>query len=96
MDYSHNKTARGGATIKVTVRNLRSGSTTQIKSYNSGAKINNIRLEGNKVQYLYDDGQFLTFMDMETYEQPQLSRDTFGGDDVTYLKENMELEINQL
>lgn len=91
LDYSHNKTARGGATIKVTVRNLRTGSTT-IKSYNSGAKVNDVRLEGNTVQYLYDDGQFLTFMDMQTYEQPQLSRETFG-DDVHYLKENMELKL---
>ncbi|MGJ3239283.1 MAG: elongation factor P [Anaerolineae bacterium] len=91
LDYSHNKTARGGATIKVTVRNLRTGSTTQ-KTYNSGTKVTDIRLEGNTVQYLYDDGQFLTFMDMQTYEQPQLTRDVFG-DDVLYLKENMELKL---
>lgn len=91
LDYSHNKTARGGATIKVQIRNLRTGSTTT-NTYNSGAKIDDIRLEGRKVQYLYDDGQFLTFMDMETYEQPQLNRATFG-DDVTYLKENMELKL---
>jgi elongation factor P len=91
LEYSHNKTARGGATIRVTIRNLRSGSTTQ-KTYNSGAKINDIRLEGRKVQYLYDDGTFLTFMDMETYEQPQLAREVFG-DDLEYLKENMELKL---
>lgn len=91
LDYSHNKTARGGATIKVTVRNLRSGATT-VKTYNSGAKVNDIRLEGTIVQYLYDDGRFLTFMDMQTYEQPQLNRDIFG-DDIEYLKENMELKL---
>jgi len=91
LDYSHNKTGRGGATIKVNVRNLRTGSLT-IKSYNSGAKVNDIRLEGRTVQYLYDDGQFLTFMDMQTYEQPQLSSDIFG-DDIGYLKENMELKL---
>ncbi|MEL7435453.1 MAG: elongation factor P, partial [Chloroflexota bacterium] len=66
LDFSHNKTARGGATIKVQIRNLRTGSTT-ISTYNSGAKIDDVRLEGRRVQYLYDDGQFLTFMDMETY-----------------------------
>jgi elongation factor P len=91
MDYSHNKTARGGATIKVTVFNLRNGSTT-IKTYNSGAKVSDIRLEGTNVQYLYDDGTFLTFMDMNTYEQPQLSRELFG-DDLKFLKENMELKL---
>lgn len=91
LEYSHNKTGRGGATIRVTVRNLRSGSTTQ-KTYNSGAKIDNIVLEGRKVQYLYDDGTFLTFMDMETYDQPQLSREVFG-DDILFLKENMFLKL---
>ena len=92
LDYSHNKTARGGATIRVTIRNLRSGSTTQ-KTYNSGAKISDVRVEGRTVQYLYDDGQFLTFMDMETYEQPQILRDIFDTD-VRFLKENMELKLN--
>ena len=91
MEYTHNKTGRGGATIRVTVRNLRSGSTTQ-KTYNSGTKVNDVRLEGRKVQYLYDDGTFLTFMDMETYEQPQLERGVFG-DDIEYLKENLELKL---
>ncbi len=92
LDYSHNKTARGGATIRVTIRNLRTGSTTQ-KTYNGGAKIEDIRVEGRTVQYLYDDGEFLTFMDMETYEQPQILRDIFG-DDINYLKENMQIKLN--
>jgi elongation factor P len=92
MDYMHNKTGRGGATIRVTVRNLRSGSTTQ-KTYNSGAKVDDIKVEGRTVQYLYEDGEFLTFMDMETYEQPQLRKEVFG-DDFKYLKENMMLKLS--
>jgi elongation factor P len=92
VDYSHNKTARGGATIRVTIRNLRSGSTTQ-KTYNSGAKVEDVKVEGRTVQYLYEDGDFLTFMDMQTYEQPQLRKDVFG-DEFQYLKENMEIKLN--
>jgi len=92
LDYSHNKTARGGATVRVTIRNLRTGSTTQ-KTFNSGVKIEDVRVEGRTVQYLYEDGEFLTFMDMQTYEQPQLRKDVFGND-FQYLKENMELKLN--
>lgn len=92
MDYKHNKTGRGGATIRVTVRNLRSGSTTQM-TFNSGTNVEDVRVEGRPVQYLYDDGQFLTFMDLESYEQPQMRREIFG-DDILYLKENMELKLN--
>lgn len=92
LDYKHNKTARGGATVRVTVRNLRTGSTTQM-TFNSGTNVEDIRVEGRTVQYLYDDGEFLTFMDMESFEQPQLRRDVFG-DDLNFLKENMELKLN--
>ena len=92
MDYTHNKTGRGNATIRVVIRNLRTGSTTQ-KTYTSGAKVEDVKVEGRNVQYLYEDGEFLTFMDMETYEQPQLRKDIFG-DDFNFLKENMDLKLN--
>ncbi|MCA9888078.1 MAG: hypothetical protein KC546_06890 [Anaerolineae bacterium] len=45
LEYSHNKTARGGATIRVTVRNLRSGSTTQM-TFNGGTRVEDVRVEG--------------------------------------------------
>jgi elongation factor P len=55
--------------------------------------VSDIRLDNNEVEYLYDDGEFLTFMDTETYEQPQMRRDVFG-DDVYYLKESMRLNLS--
>src|SRR5689334_14248259 len=92
INYTHNKTGRGGATIRVQVRNLRSGSTVE-KTYPSGNRVSDVRLDNNEVEYLYDDGEFLTFMDTSTYEQPQMRRDIFG-DDVYYLKENMRLNLS--
>ncbi len=92
MTYKHHKPGRGKATIRVSVRNLRSGSTTEM-TFNSGERVEDIRVEGRKVQYLYPDGDFLTFMDMSTYEQPQMLKDAFG-DDFVYLKESMELKLN--
>ncbi len=92
INYTHNKTGRGGATIRVQVRNLRSGSTVE-KTYPSGNRVEDIRLETTEVEFLYDDGEFLTFMDTETYEQPQMRRDIFG-DDVLYLKENTRLKLS--
>lgn len=92
INYSHNKTGRGGATIRVQVRNLRSGSTVE-KTYPSGNRIEDIRLDNADVEFLYDDGEFLTFMDTETYEQPQMRRDVFG-DDLAYLKEGLHLNLS--
>lgn len=90
--YSHSKPGRGSATIRVTVRNMRTGSTTE-KTYNSGNRVEDIRVESQVMEYLYDDGEFLTFMNTETYEQPQVNRDIFG-DDIYYLKEGSSIKLN--
>ncbi|MBZ0286480.1 MAG: elongation factor P [Anaerolineae bacterium] len=91
INYQHIKPGRGNATIRVLVRNMRSGSTVE-KTYNSGSRVEDIRVESRDVEFLYDDGAFLTFMDTETYEQPQLRREVFG-DDVLYLKPNLRMTI---
>jgi elongation factor P len=91
ITYQHIKPGRGNATIRVLVRNMRSGSTTE-KTYNSGSRVQDIRVESREVEYLYDDGEFLTFMDTDTYEQPQIRRDVFG-DDVLYLKPNLRMSL---
>ncbi len=92
INYTHNKTGRGGATIRVQVRNMRTGSTFE-RTYPSGNRVQDIRMDHVEVEYLYGDDEFLTFMDTETYEQPQMRRDVFG-DDLVYLKENMRLTLN--
>ncbi len=92
LEYAHNKPGRGKATIRVQVRNLRSGDTREL-TFTSGNRVDNVRLETVNVQYLYEDGEFLHFMNLETYEQPQVSRSVFG-DDLRYLKENMEIKLS--
>ena len=52
----------------------------------------NVRLDSRKVEYLYQDGDMLVFMDSETYEQPMMNRDVFG-DDIKFMRENMELKL---
>ncbi len=91
LDYHHIKVARGGATIRVKVRDLRSGATIE-KTFNSGDRVQDIRLEKRDVQYLYSDGNLYHFMDTETYEQPVLSADLLG-DAVSYLTDSMTLSL---
>lgn len=92
LDYSHNKAGRGNATIRIQVRNLRSGSTREM-TFSSGERIQDIRLDTRPVEYLYADGDFLTFMDVETYDQPQIRREVFG-DDALFLNENLQLKLS--
>lgn len=90
-EYSHHKPGRGKATIRVNVRNMRTGANLQL-TFNSGDRVEDIRLDKRNVQYLYDDGQFYVFMDTVTYEQPHLAHAVIG-DDAVWLKENQDLEL---
>ena len=90
-EYSHHKPGRGKATIRISVRNVRTGANLQL-TFNSGDRVEDIRLDKRTVQYLYDDGQFYVFMDMATYEQPHVSHIMIAGD-AQWLKENMEMEL---
>lgn len=92
LTYSHHKPGRGNATIRVQVRNLRTGDTREL-TFQSGNRVEDIRLETTVVEYLYSDGEFLHFMDVETFAQPQIRAEVFG-DDALYLKENMQLKLS--
>lgn len=91
VEYQHIKPGRGNATIRLTVRNMRKNSTLEM-TFTSGDRVQDIRIETVMVEYLYTDGEFITFMDVETYDQPQLRQDTFGND-FLYLKENLQLKL---
>jgi elongation factor P len=92
IDYQHHKPGRGKAIIRTRLRNLRSGSTID-KNFTSGDRVQDIRLEHQTVQYLYSDGDFYHFMDVETYEQFPLT-DALLEDIKPYLVENAELELS--
>lgn len=90
-EYSHSKPARGKATIRVNVKDLRTGSNFQM-TFNSGDRVENIRLEKQTFQYLYDDDRFYVFMDIDTYEQKNVAH-LVMEDHKEYLRDNMELEL---
>jgi elongation factor P len=92
IDYQHHKPGRGKAIIRTRLRNLRSGSTID-KNFTSGDRVQDIRLDHQTVQYLYSDGDFYYFMDVETYEQFPLP-DALLEDVKPYLVENAEIELS--
>ncbi len=92
LNYNHIKPGRGNATIRLTVRNMRTGTTREM-TFNSGERVQDIEEDRREVQFLYDEGDTLTFMDTESYEQPQLKRDLFG-DDAYFLKEGQSITLN--
>ncbi len=91
LEYEHVKSGRGNATIRVKVRNVRSGST-QSKTYPSGGRVQDIRLDHADVQYLYNDGDLYYFMDLETHEQPVLTA-ALLSDAINFLVDGMVLAL---
>ncbi len=91
LEYSHNKPGRGNATIRVKIVNLRSGAQFE-RTFQSGARVQDIELELVPVQYLYHDGDFYNFMNTDTFEQIALSEPMLGGR-VRFLRENMDLQL---
>ena len=82
LDYSHNKTGRGNASIRTKLRNMRSGAIFE-KTFQSGDRVQDIRLDHHQVQFLYKDGELYYFMDTETFEQPAINAKMLG-DAVNY------------
>jgi len=92
IEYQHHKPGRGKATIRTTLRNLRTGATIQ-KNFISGDRVDDIRVERSNVQYLYTDGDLYYFMDTRTYDQTPLSAAALG-DQVQFLKEGLEVALS--
>ena len=74
LNIDHNKTAMRQMIIKVKVKNLRSGVINDI-SFIGGDKVELAHIERKEMQYLYDDGVSLVFMDNSTYEQIEINKD---------------------
>ena len=67
LDYSHNKTARAAANVKVKMKNLRTGSTTEM-TFGGNDKVKRAQIDKKEMQYLYNTGDAFVFMDGKTYE----------------------------
>jgi len=91
LDYSHIKTGRGSAQVRMKLRDVRSGSIIE-QTFQAGTKWPRARVERRDMQYLYSDDQFYYFMNTETYEQIPVSADKVG-DANKYLKENDNCQL---
>ena len=91
LEYSHNKPGRGNATIRTKLVNLKTGVNLE-RTFQSGDRVQDIRLDHRQAQYLYNDGHLYYFMDTTTYEQTPLTAEALG-DNINYLKENLEVKL---
>lgn len=91
LDILLNKTAMRKMVAKVKVKNMRTGAVTEI-SRNSGYDVEMTRLEKASMQYLYDDGSSLVFMNQNTFEQIEIPHSKVK-DATLYLKGEETVEV---
>lgn len=92
IEFQHVKPGKGAAFVRTKLKNLRTGAVIEI-TFNSGIKVPTAHIEKAKMQFLYTDGDNYVFMNMNDYNQVELSAKQLG-DAKEYLKENLEVDIN--
>lgn len=92
IEFQHVKPGKGGAFVRSTLRNLRTGAV-QDKTFRATEKVEKIDVNTREMQYLFNSGDTYTFMDTETYEQLEVPSNAIG-DKIKYLKENMIVSIS--
>ena len=91
LKYEFTKMGRGTGNVKVKVRNLESGAVTT-KTYITGNKVQDIKLNKKKLQYLYQDAENCLFMDPVSFEQVEIAASLID-EQVKYLVDGMEVDV---
>ena len=74
VEFQHVKPGKGGAFVRTKLKNLESGAVVD-ETFRAGEKFTRVHTEMKNVQFMYDDGSEVHFMDEQTYEQFGLPRD---------------------
>jgi elongation factor P len=84
VEFQHVKPGKGGAFVRTKLKSLESGAVVD-RTFRAGEKLPRVRTETKNVQYLYDAGDEVVFMDEGTYEQISLPRADVS-DELDYLQ----------
>ncbi|GAB4411351.1 MAG: elongation factor P [Bacteroidia bacterium] len=90
IEFQHVKMGRGAAFVRVKMKSIKTGKVIE-NSFNNSAKIDEIRVERRRFQYLYPEGDQLVFMDVDSYEQVNIAR--FMIDSIDFLGEGEFVEV---
>ena len=91
VEFLHVKPGKGAAFVRTKLKNVQSGSVVE-RTFRAGETVPQAILEKSVMQHTYRDGEQYVFMDMETYDEAQLSEEQIGTQ-VKYLKEEMEVTV---
>lgn len=91
VDFQHVKPGKGAAFVRAKMRNLATGAVVE-RTFNAGERLPKANIDRRIMQYLYEgDGNYV-FMDNDTYEQTELTKEQIGNG-INFLKENMDVKV---
>lgn len=90
VEFQHVKPGKGAAFVRTKIKSLTTGRTLD-HTFSAGHKVNEVRIERRKFQYLYNDDMGYHFMNTEDYNQVNLPEKLIDRADL--LKEGMEVDV---
>ena len=91
VEFQHVKMGRGGAFVRTKLKNMQTGRVVE-KTFRSGEKVVDVRVERRKMQYLYREGDALVCMDNETYDQLSVPAELLESG-IEFLREGDSVDI---
>ena len=91
VEFQHVKPGKGGAFVRTKVKNLESGAVVD-RTFRAGEKFARVHTEVKNVQYLYDSGDDVVFMDEESFEQFNLPRESVA-DALDFLQPSSSVQM---
>lgn len=91
VEFQHVKPGKGGAFVRTRIKNVKTGRVLD-KTFRSGDKVDDVRLEKRPYQFLYRDGSDFHFMNSATFEQITVPDEVIGSG-ADFLKDNLDVEI---
>jgi elongation factor P len=91
VEFQHVKPGKGGAFVRTTLRNVRSGGVVD-RTFRAAEKVERAHIDKREKQFLYRDGSDLVFMDNETFDQSNVPEASLG-DAASYLIEGSSVTL---
>lgn len=93
IEFLHVKPGKGPAFVRTKLKSVTTGKVID-NTFSAGHKIEDIRVETHKFQFLYNDGEFFHFMNTEDYTQIQLTDALIDNADLMKEGEVVTVQIN--
>jgi|SRR5581483_605580 len=91
VEFQHVKPGKGGAFVRTRLKKLETGAVVD-RTFRAGEKFPRVHTEVKNVQYLYDSGDEVVFMDEETYDQFSLPRSSVA-DEIQFLAPSSSVQM---